>query len=114
MSPSSSGTGPGREHPFSVTTRIETEMRPYVAIFAVLLFWYQQTVSVDTTNDSDSVRSEVTIHLRGTPEMPGCHAIDEIFIIPRLAPHDTETRIFRYRRKLDCPYSFLTEVVSYR
>jgi hypothetical protein len=109
-----SGTGSGREDPFSVTTRIETEIRPYVGIFAVLLFWYQQTVSIDTTNKSDTDYNEITIHLRGRPEMPGCVAIDETFVIPRLAPHDSDTRTFRYKRKIDCRYSLFPEVISYR
>jgi hypothetical protein len=109
-----SGTGSERGSPFSVTVRIGTELRPYVGIFAVLLFWYQQTVSIDTTNNSDTVYNEITIHLRGRPEMQGCDAIDETFMIPRLAPHDSDMRTFWYKRKIDCRYSFFPEVVSYR
>ena len=106
--------GHERENPFSVTVRIETEVLPYVGIFAVLLFWYRQTVSIDTTSNSDAVHNEITIKIHGTPEMPECDAIDETFVIPRLAPHDTDTRKFRYKRKMDCRYSVLSEVVSYR
>ena len=114
MSTGLSGTGSGREGPFSVTVRIESELRPYVGIFAVLLFWYRQTLSIETTNNSDTAYNDITIHLRGRPEMQGCEVIDETFMIPRLAPHDTDTRTFRYKRKIDCPYSFSTEVVSFR
>ena len=109
-----SGSGSGREGPFSVTVRIETELRPYVGIFAVLLFWYRQTVSIDTTNNSDRIYTEITIHLRGRPEMQECEVIDVTFTIPRLASHDTDTRTFGYKRKIDCRYSFFSEVVSYR
>jgi hypothetical protein len=114
MSSSSSGTGSGREKPFSVTVRIENEIRPYVGVFAVLLFWYQQKVFVDITNNSDAVVNEITLHLHGQSVMPGCEPVDETFVIPRLAPHDTDTRVFLYKRKVDCPYSFSTEVVSFR
>lgn len=103
-----------REDSFSITVRIGTEVRPYVGIFAVFLFWYQQTVYVDTTNNSDTVHNDITIHLRGVPETAGCEAIDETYVIPRLAPNDTETRVFRYKRKTDCQYSFSPDVVSYR
>jgi hypothetical protein len=114
MSSELSGTGSGRENPFSVTVRIETELRPYVGIFAVLLFWYQQRVSVDTTNNTEAAFYEIMIYLRGRPEMPGCEEVEETFVIPRLVPHDTDTRVFLYKRKVDCPYSFSTEVVSFR
>jgi hypothetical protein len=114
MSSSSSGTGSAKENPFSVTIRVETDLMPYTGIFAVLLFWYQQKVFVDTTNNSDSVHSEVTIHLCGRPEIQGCQAIDETFMIPRLGPHDTDTRTFQYKRKVNCRYLFSPEIVSYR
>jgi hypothetical protein len=114
MSPPLSGSGYGEENSISVTVRTETELRPYVGIFAVLLFWYLQKVSVDTTNNSDTVFSEITIRFRGKPDSDGCEPIDEKFVIPRLGPHDTDTRVFRYKRKADCPYSFSTEVVSSR
>jgi hypothetical protein len=110
----SPGSGYNEEKSLSVTVRTETDLRPYVGVFAVLLFWYRQKVSVDTTNYSGTVFNDIMVHFRGEPEMNGCDPIDEMFVIPFLAPHDTDTRVFSYKRKVDCAYSFSAEVVSYR
>jgi hypothetical protein len=100
--------------PFSITTRIETEIRPYVGVSAVFLYWYLKIVSVAITNDSDVPHSSIHVHLKGVSGVPECEAIEETFIIPFLGPHDTDTRVFRSRHKMDCPYDLSGEIISYQ
>jgi hypothetical protein len=100
--------------PFSVTTGIETEIRPYVGVSAVFLYWYLRIVSISVTNDSEEPRTAITVRLAGSPGVPECEAIEETFVIPFLGPHDTDTRVFRYQQKMDCPYDLKGEIVSYR
>lgn len=103
-----------KKDPFSITVRVDTEVRPYVGIFAVFLFWYQQTVSVDATNNSARTYRDITVHLQGMPETQGCDTIDETYVIPLLAPNDRETRVFRYKRQTNCQYLFSTDIISCR
>jgi hypothetical protein len=104
----------GDHPPFSITTGIETEIRPYVAVSAVFLFWYLKIVSIAITNDSDEPHSTITVRLTGSSEVPGCEAIEETFIVPYLGSHDTDTRVFQYQHKQDCPYALSGEIVSYQ
>lgn len=112
MLPPSEHTG---EHPpFSINTGIETEVRPYVAVSAVFLFWYLKIVSIAITNDSAVPHSTITVHLTGFSEAQGCQPIEETYVVPYLGPHDTDTRTFRYKHKQDCMYSLSGEIISYQ
>jgi hypothetical protein len=102
----------GDHRPFIIRTEIETEVRPYVAVSAVFLYWYLKIVSIGITNDSDVPHSNVTVRLSG--EAQECEAIDETFVVPFLGPHDTVTRVFRYQRKQDCPYILSGEILSFQ
>jgi hypothetical protein len=104
----------GNRPPFSITTGIETEVRPYVAVSAVFLYWYLKIVSIAITNDSEEPRSTITVRLTGSSENQRCEAIQETYVVPYLGPHDTDTRVFRYKRKQDCPYSLSGEIISYQ
>jgi hypothetical protein len=116
MPPAGELTGETRKSnpPFSIETGIETEIRPYVGVSAVFLYWYLRIVSISVTNDSEEPHTAITVRLAGSPGVPECEAIEETFVIPFLGPHDTDTRVFRYQQKMDCPYDLKGQIVSYR
>jgi hypothetical protein len=99
---------------FSITTRIETEIRPYVAVSAVFLYWFLKIISIAITNDSDTSHSMIHVSLNGMSRVPECEAIEETYVVPFLGPHDTDTRVFHYKRKHDCSYDLTGEIVSYQ
>lgn len=99
--------------PFSITVRIDTTVQPYVALFAVLLFWYLKKVTITVTNTSTAPHLAVSIRLSGSTGSADCPGIEETYVIPRLGPHDTDTRTFSYKRKQDCSYLLSGEIVSY-
>jgi len=103
----------GVHAPFSITTGIETEIRSYVAVSAVFLYWYLKIISIAITNNSDEPHSMITVRLTGSSEVPGCDTIEETFVVPYLGPHDTDTRVFQYQHKQDCPYALSGKIVSY-
>jgi hypothetical protein len=106
---------PKSDHPpFSITTRTETEIRPYVGVSAVFLYWYLKIVSVAITNNSDASHSLIHVRLNGMSGISECGAIQETFVIPFLGPHDSDTRVFHYKHKMDCPYDLTGEIVSYQ
>jgi hypothetical protein len=104
----------GDDLPFFITTGIETEIRPYVGISSMFLYWYLKIVSITITNDSEEPHSTITVCLTGSSEAQGCEAIEETYFVPYLGPHDTDTRIFHYKHKQDCPYSLSGKIISYQ
>jgi len=106
---------PNGDHPpFSITTGIETEVRPYVAVSAVFLFWYLKIVSIAIRNDSEVPHSTITVRLTGLSDAQGCETIEEIYVVPYLGPHDADTRVFRYKHRQDCAYILSGEIISYQ